>query len=151
MPLSRQDYFYVGLQGLLFLAYALVGRLYTFSVAGGLVIPGWLLFVMGLLLVGIALVQLNTSLSPFPRPLPNGKLVTSGAFRLARHPIYAGILWAALGNALRTGSGGQLVVTGLLALLFYFKSAYEERLLDERYPEYAAYRQQTGRFWPLTI
>ncbi len=147
--LTRRDYLFVSVQMLLFLLYAIVPESVPFEAPDRVGPIGWALLVAGLLLVMAAVLQLNTSLSPFPRPVAGGGLVTSGAFAFARHPIYAGLLWAALGNALRAGSGGQLVVTCLLGSLFYFKSVYEEGLLLGEYPEYAAYRGRVGRFWPL--
>ena len=36
-----------------------------------------------------------------------------------------------------------LLLTGALAVLWFFKARHEERLLQERFPQYAEYRRTT--------
>lgn len=103
---------------------------------------------IGLLLVLIALLQLKTGLSPFPSPKKGVKLITSGAFAFARHPIYSGILMIAFGISFWLGSGYKVLISCLLKLLFFVKSQYEEKRLSETFPEYLSYKAQTGRFFP---
>lgn len=147
MSVSKtKDYLFVGIQFVLFAAYALPYRSMNFGRPDVLGNFGLLLAISGVCTGVLALIQLNTSLSPFPTPLTNGKLVTSGVFSLARHPIYTSLLMAALGYALYVGSGYQLLLGLVLLVLFYFKSAYEEQLLEERYPDYVEYRKRVGRF-----
>jgi len=147
MPVkTTKDYLFVGIQFGLFMAYALPLRTAGFTRPDVLGYLGLLFAVSGVCTGVLALIQLNTSLSPFPTPLANGKLVTTGVFALARHPIYTSLLMAAFGYALYLGSGYRMLIGLALLVLFYFKSFYEERLLHERYPEYADYRVRVGRF-----
>lgn len=139
-------YGFVGVQLLLIVAYMLPLKLYEIQ------LPEWLrysgLFVLSLAVVlgVVALLQLNTKLSPFPSPVADGKLITTGAFRFSRHPIYTALLFSGFGYALYHSSLYQLLITGFLFLLFYYKSDYEETLLMWKYPEYNTYKKSTRRF-----
>ena len=136
----------MGVQLLLFAAYVLPLKLYEIQ------LPEWLrysgLFVLSLaVLFGVvAVLQLNTKLSPFPSPVADGKLITIGAFRFSRHPMYTALLFSGFGYALYNISLYQLLITGFLFLLFYYKSDYEETLLMRKYPEYNTYKKSTRRF-----
>lgn len=136
----------MGVQLLLFAAYILPLKLYQIQ------LPEWLrysgLFVLSLAVVFgvVAVLQLNTKLSPFPSPVADGKLITTGAFRFSRHPIYTALLFSGFGYALYNISLYQLLITGFLFLLFYYKSDYEEILLMRKYPEYNTYKKSTRRF-----
>ena len=92
--------------------------------------------------------DLRPSLSPFPRPLDGAPLIDTGAYRLIRHPIYAGLLLAALGFGVTTGSLAAMLGAGSLFLLFDGKSRREEAWLITTHPGYAAYKRRTRRFIP---
>lgn len=92
--------------------------------------------------------DLRTSLSPFPRPIAGASLIESGAYRLIRHPIYSGLVLAAIGWGLVTGSIVVNTLAGLLFLLFAGKSRREEAWLIEAHPGYAAYQRRTKRLIP---
>jgi len=143
-----KDYVFVGIQFALFGAYALEFPALSFSRPSVFGYVGLFLALSGVGTGVLALLQLNTSLSPFPTPVANGELVTTGVFALARHPIYTSLLLAAFGYALYLGSGYRMLIGLALLVLFYFKSSYEESLLSARYPGYAEYRKRVGRFTP---
>ncbi len=75
-------------------------------------------------------------------------LVVSSTYRRIRHPIYSGVLLAALGWTFVTTSILVLGLTALLLVLFDLKSRREEAWLLEAYPEYRSYRERTPRFIP---
>ncbi len=76
-------------------------------------------------------------------------MVTSGPFRLVRHPLYGGGLLFFAGVSLPLGVAGLIGVVAL-GLLWWRKTRLEERLLTERFPAYAAYRERVrGRFLPF--
>src|SRR5205823_3102470 len=58
------------------------------------------------------------------------ELVTSGPYRLVRHPIYSGILVAGVGTAVGL-SWGWLVGIALAAIYFRYSAMVEERFLVE--------------------
>ena len=94
----------------------------------------------------LSLLQLRTSLTPWPTPRAGGQLVTTGMYAYARHPIYGGILLLALGLSLYSRSGFHLMVSAVLYGLLYYKSVYEEDLLQKAYPGYAQYAAKRRRF-----
>lgn len=148
MAVPVKDYAFVILQFLIFVAW-------LFNLDSlDLILPENLRYIalfvagLGLLLVIIAFLQLNTNLSPFPSPKKGAKLVTTGVFAFARHPIYSGILFLAFGSSFWLNSGYKLIVSLVLFLLFYLKSRYEEERLQKSFPEYVFYKRQTGRFFP---
>ena len=99
------------------------------------------------LLVG-GMVGIRHAMTPFPRPLDHARLQVGGAYRLVRHPIYGGLILIDLGWSL-SSSPLALVLTVALALVLEVKSRLEESMLDQRYPEYKAYRQRVRwRFVP---
>jgi protein-S-isoprenylcysteine O-methyltransferase Ste14 len=109
-----------------------------------LAIVGLLLMLAGLGLVVWAYRSLGRAFSPFTHPPPEAERVESGPYRLARHPMYGGGILFFAGLSLLF-SVTALVVTAALALLWRGKSAAEERVLGQRFPEYDAYRRRTRR------
>ncbi|MDX1754310.1 MAG: isoprenylcysteine carboxylmethyltransferase family protein [Salinimicrobium sediminis] len=148
MAVPKKDKIFVGLQLLLFIAYLLEVEMLMFRISENMHKLALFCGGIGLVLVLVALLQLKTSLSPFPSPKKGTKLIIGGVFVFARHPIYAGILFMAFGISVWLGSGYKLIISVLLYLLFFFKSRYEEQLLQETFPEYVEYKKHTGRFFP---
>ena len=71
------------------------------------------------------------------------ELITSGPYRLVRHPIYSGLLAAVLGTALVTSLVG-LVIVVILGGYFYYCAAVEEKNLIATFPtSYPAYQVST--------
>lgn len=141
-----KDYLFVTVQVLLFAVYFLPIRLSKIE------LPEWLCY-SGLAILGtaivfgiVALLQLNTNLSPFPSPLASGKLITNGAFRVSRHPIYTALVFSGFGYAIYQPSLYKVLITLILLTLFYYKSVYEEKLLRNKFPEYRDYKKITRRF-----
>jgi protein-S-isoprenylcysteine O-methyltransferase Ste14 len=76
-------------------------------------------------------------------------VVTSGAFRYVRHPIYLGSLLFYLALSLATLS--LLSCALLIGICFFYDyiARYEERLLVERFgEEYRSYLAKTGKWIP---
>lgn len=109
---------------------------------------GWLLAAIGILLLVWSALELGRSLTPFPRPLPQGQLVTTGAYRFVRHPIYFAVLIGCLGLSLATLSPLRLLLTLALLVFFDLKARREEIWLQEQYPEYASYRIRVKKLIP---
>jgi protein-S-isoprenylcysteine O-methyltransferase Ste14 len=79
-------------------------------------------------------------------------LVTTGVYRYLRHPLYASLLYGALGVFLKRPSvaGGALALaTGIFTFL---TARVEEReMLSKFGPAYAAYMKRTARFVPFVF
>lgn len=148
MAVPKKDKIFVGLQFLIFLAWIPEVETWQFELSKNLHALALLCAVIGLVLVLVALLQLNTNLSPFPSPKKGANLVTGGVFAFARHPIYSGILFMAFGISVWLGSGYKLLISVFLFILFHLKSRYEEQRLTEAFPHYPVYRKNTGRFFP---
>lgn len=103
----------------------------------------------GVLVATLGLVGLRENLTAVPRPVADGRLVAHGVYGVVRHPIYAGIILAAVGWGLVTASPAALVVAVAIGLFFDLKSRREEAWLVEAYPEYAAYRERVRKLLPI--
>jgi protein-S-isoprenylcysteine O-methyltransferase Ste14 len=103
---------------------------------------GLVLSALGAALVAWSVRELGSSITPFPKPLPRGKLVETGPYRLLRHPIYVGGFLFFVGLSLAFSAWALLLTAGLGAF-WVAKARLEERLLLERFPEYAEYRRRT--------
>lgn len=147
--LKAKDILFVGLQLLLFILFFLV------PFKQGWHLPSWIkvsflaVAITGLLIAALAVLQLRRNLSPFPSPILQGTLVQTGLYKNIRHPVYSGILLFFFGYAIWEENLFRLFIALLLLLLFYFKSAYEEKLLAEKFPEYKDYQKRTCRFFPF--
>lgn len=146
MPLK--NYIFVGIQLLLFIAWIFDIESLKFNRLEILQPVFLILSLFGFIVILIAIIQLNTNLSPFPMPKKNANLITGGLFKFTRHPIYSGILVFLFSLSLYFSSGYKLVITVLLLILFWNKSKYEEEQLCLKFPNYLDYRQVTGRFFP---
>ena len=79
------------------------------------------------------------------------ELVTSGPYRLVRHPIYSGILLAAVGTAVAL-NWVWLTVVGLAGIYFIYSATVEERYLSRQFPdEYQAYKRSTKMLVPFVL
>ncbi len=80
-----------------------------------------------------------------------GGIVSAGPYRFIRHPIYASVLyfiWAGILTHLRPETAG----IGILGLAgAWMRIMAEERLLFEKYPEYASYAASTKRIIPFIV
>jgi len=80
-----------------------------------------------------------------------GGLVTTGPYRLVRHPIYTAVCLFVFAGALTHLS---LASVGLAVLELggaLLRMLTEERLLLQRYPEYADYAARTRRMLPYVF
>jgi protein-S-isoprenylcysteine O-methyltransferase Ste14 len=111
-------------------------------------VGGIALIVVGLVLAIRGVVDLGGAITPLPRPRDDAELVQTGAYALARHPIYGGLILVAFGWAILRASVIAIGMAAALAAFFGLKSVREERWLEARYPGYAAYRARTRRFIP---
>ena len=148
MKLAKKDYYLVGLQILIFILFYFDLELIDLDLPSWLNTIALIVSVIGFIICIVAVLQLNENLSPFPTPKNGSQLITNGLYRLARHPIYSGIIIAFTGFSIYSESLFRMLLTLILIVLFNYKSNYEEQLLLKRFPEYDNYRNKTGRFFP---
>jgi protein-S-isoprenylcysteine O-methyltransferase Ste14 len=75
-------------------------------------------------------------------------LVTSGAYRWVRHPVYLGEFIVFFGALLPVLSPFTLGIFGLFCLLQARRAVLEEQVLSATFPEYAGYRLRTPALVP---
>ena len=76
----------------------------------------------------------------------NRGIVTRGAYKYVRHPIYSGLFVAMIALVLRSYTPMTLLAALSIVVLFMIKSVVEERFLIAD-PEYAAFLQRVRRRW----
>lgn len=117
-------------------------------------VPSWasvlanVVEIAGLAVVLVGALQLGRAASVHPAPTSTATLRTGGVYRLARHPIYTGVLLFAAGATLRSGSAVSAIAALALVAVLVLKTRFEERMLAARFPDYPAYARTTGRFAP---
>jgi protein-S-isoprenylcysteine O-methyltransferase Ste14 len=103
-------------------------------------VAGAAIAMTGLFLAFVSSRRLGPSMTPSPVPPERARLVMSGPYRYARHPVYGGIFLVLLGTALFLDSMYGVFAAVVLLVFFSFKSNYEERQLRMRFAEYRGYR-----------
>lgn len=105
-------------------------------VAGG-ILRLWPVFILGRRFSGLVAIQ------------PGHTLVTTGIYRLIRHPSYLGLLINPLGWALAFRSTIGLILTALMLIPTIGRIRAEEALLLSQFgSEYETYRARTSRLIP---
>jgi protein-S-isoprenylcysteine O-methyltransferase Ste14 len=144
---APKDVAFVSTQLVLFVLYLIPLFHFSFQMPMFFKILAFIIAVVGLLVIGVAILQLNKNLTPFPSPKENSELIQTGLYQFVRHPIYSGIILTTLGFGFYQGSTWKICIGIALWLLFFFKSQYEETLLVQKFPEYLNYRKRTRRFF----
>ena len=108
-------------------------------------VSGCILALAGAVLVVGSRAELGPAWSLVARADHGTGLVTTGPYRLVRHPIYLGLTLLAMGQALSFGNWPALmiVLSGIVPT-FAWRARSEEKLLSRAFGEgYASYRQRT--------
>lgn len=95
---------------------------------------------------GLAYLRRSLSIMPEAR-----RLTTGGPYRLVRHPLYCAEITAAVAVVLPAPKVIPVCAVLLLVMLQLVRTRYEERLLRQVFPEYAAYARRTRRLIPFIL
>jgi protein-S-isoprenylcysteine O-methyltransferase Ste14 len=150
MSVKPKDIVFVTVQLILFVCYAITPNFWPINLPSIVAAISIIITIIGVLVLILGLIQLQRNLTPFPSPKQNSDLVTNGVYKFIRHPIYTGIFTAAIGYSFINGHSIRFLISILLLVLFYFKSVYEEKLLNKKFSAYQQYQIKTSRFFPFT-
>jgi protein-S-isoprenylcysteine O-methyltransferase Ste14 len=106
----------------------------------------------GFLFVWWARIHLGRLWSDWLTKKAGHHVVDTGPYRLVRHPIYLGLIFAAFATAIEKGTSFALFGAAILTFAFYSKARREERFLRVELGEdaYDAYARKTAMFVPFT-
>lgn len=89
--------------------------------------------------------------APGPAVFHDHELITTGPYRLVRHPGYSAVQAIVLGTALGTLNWLILTLWPVAIAATHFNARAEERLLGDKFGTvYDEYSQETNRFIPAT-
>ena len=103
---------------------------------------GFLIIIIAFIILLVAIKDLGRNLSPFPRPINNSNLVTTGIYRFTRHPMYYSLIFISIGFFIIKLSIYYLFLTISLALIIKFKIALEEKYLMNKFKNYLIYKNE---------
>jgi protein-S-isoprenylcysteine O-methyltransferase Ste14 len=112
---------------------------------------GLVLFVLGLGLAVWARIHIGRNWGTPMTQKNEPELVTSGPYRLVRHPIYSGILLGGAATAIAL-SWFWLAAVAIAGVYFIYSATVEERFLADEFPDtYPAYRRSTKMLVPFVL
>ena len=103
---------------------------------------GFLIIIIASIILLVAIKDLGRNLSPFPRPIKNSNLVTTGIYRFTRHPMYYSLIFISFGVFLTKLSIYYLFLSTSLVLIIKFKIALEEEYLNNKFKNYSLYKNE---------
>ena len=109
------------------------------AVAVPVLIAGWILARKGMKAV-------------FGTPREHPELISTGVFRLMRHPIYTGAILFYLGSIIMTLSLASAALWLVIIGFYIFICRYEESILTESFgSDYLEYKKKTGMLFPKLL
>ena len=101
-----------------------------------------LIIIIAFIIMLVSIKDLGGNLSPFPKPLNNSNLVTTGIYRFTRHPMYYSLIFISIGVFILNLSIYYLFLTISLALIIKLKIALEEKYLMNKFNNYLLYKNE---------
>ena len=116
----------------------------------------WILVALiaaGFLFVWWARIHLGRLWSDWLTKKAGHHVVDTGPYRLVRHPINSGLIFAAFATAIEKGTSFALFGAAILTFAFYTRARREERFLRLELGEgaYNAYARKTAMLVPFTV
>jgi len=100
------------------------------------------IIIIALIIMLVAIKDLGRSLSPFPRPIKNSNLVTTGIYRFTRHPMYYALILISFGIFIIELSTYYLFLLISLAFIIKIKISLEEQYLNNKFKNYLLYKNK---------
>jgi len=102
----------------------------------------------GIVGVWAIVVMQNSKINIAPVPRENAHLVTSGPYRLIRHPMYMAIILTLTPLIITHYDPTRAIILGVLYVNLIFKLLFEEGLLKEYFEGYKDYMKKSWRLLP---
>lgn len=121
------------------------------SLEPDILVVGIALFLVACLVRWWAYASIGNYFSPRIALYKGHQLVTSGAYRRIRHPLYLGMLLELVAVACMFSSGGAFLLIAMLAVpAVMYRLRLEEAMLAEAFPgEYEDYQRRSKRLIPF--
>ena len=103
---------------------------------------GFSIIIIASIILVLAIKDLGSNLSPFPRPKKNINLVTKGIYRFMRHPMYYSLIFISFGVFIIKLSTYYLFLSISLSLLIKCKIDLEEQYLKNKFRNYLLYKNE---------
>lgn len=126
--------------------------LFYFLISGPVVLSGFLLIpeLAGIVLVIWAIyVMRKSTLTIFPIPGNNFRLIKTGPYRIIRHPMYTSLLLILVPLTIDNFNWLRLTLLLIFTLNIVLKLLFEENLIRKKVPEYDKYCTTTWRLIPI--
>jgi protein-S-isoprenylcysteine O-methyltransferase Ste14 len=115
--------------------------------------------IIGLIFCGVGVtiacwsrVQLGKNWSLSVQQKENHELISSGAYKIVRHPIYTGLLLMFFGTSIIVGDWRGLIAVAIITASFWVKLRKEEQWLIEVFgDEYVEYKNRTNALIPWLV
>ena len=105
-------------------------------------LAGFFIIIIAFIILLVAIKDLGRNLSPFPRPINNSDLVTTGIYRFTRHPMYYSLIFISFGVFITKLSIYYLFLSISFGLIIKFKIALEEQYLNNKFKNYLVYKNE---------
>jgi protein-S-isoprenylcysteine O-methyltransferase Ste14 len=120
------------------------GRYHWSAMPFALVYPGVLLFVLSVVIIGWGMVVNPYAEASVRIQTDRGQtVITSGAYRFVRHPMYVGMILMYTGTPLVWGSVWALALSAVTACLVIWRTSREDQTLRRELPGYEEYAART--------
>ena len=125
--------------------------LWVFLIQGIFSLPilGSLLTVLGLIVVIWARISLGRNWSNYTTYKKDHELITTGSYRLIRHPIYSGAILMLIGTFVYYGSLLILLILAIATIYVGWSIIHEEKTMIKLFGEkYIHYKKKTKKLIP---
>jgi len=119
-----------------------IPRIQIIQISSSSYFVGIFIIIIAFIIFLVAIKDLGINLSPFPRPINNSNLVTTGIYRFTRHPMYYSLIFISFGVFITKLSIYYLFLSISLVLIIKFKIALEEQYLNNKFKNYLLYKNK---------